>query len=257
MSDLYKAFALAAAKYCRHVPVQTFDYSVCVSTRYRYLFVETPKAACSSIKLTLQRLELDDPDYAPPDFEDVHNRNFSPLLKPSQLGSLDSFIARDDIFKFCFVRNPYTRLLSAWLDKIAGNRPQKAQILLQLGREPARLNQPVSFAEFVRAVAEQPVSMMDPHWRVQYYQTFQPGLTFDFIGRFESFDADFRRVLLRLRADGESFLTREARHGGAADERLAEFYTPELADLVRDKYRTDFEMFGYPAELPGAAGRTP
>lgn len=250
MSNLQKTFALAAAKYSRHVPVANFDYSVNISTRYRYLYVETPKVACSSIKMTLQRLELDDPHYSRPDFEDMHNRNFSPLLKPSQVGNLDKFIARKDIFKFCFVRNPYTRLLSAWLEKIAGNQPQKSQILLQLGREPLRLEQEVTFSEFVQAVAAQPVSTMDPHWRMQYYQTFQPGLKFNFIGRFESLDADFRQVLSRLTDTFEPYVTKEERHRSSAGERLAEFYTPELIELVFDKYRTDFDYFGYAKKPP-------
>jgi dermatan 4-sulfotransferase 1 len=250
MPNLQQAFALAAAKYSRHVPVAQFDLAVNISTRYRYLFAEAPKVACSSIKLTLRRLELDDPEFAPPDIEDLHPRNFSPLLRPSQVGDLDKFLARKDVFKFCFVRNPYTRLLSAWLEKIAGNMPPKSQILLQLGREPHRLGHEVTFAEFVQAVASQPVSMMDPHWRVQYYQTFQPALTFDFVGRFESFDADFASVLSRLTDSFEPYVGRATRHKTSADARLADFYTPALADLVFEKYRLDFESFGYSGDLP-------
>ncbi len=165
MANPQKSFNQAAAKYCPQVPVAAFDYGLNMSLRHSYVYVETPKVACSSIKSTLLRLELDDPGFYRVDFEDVHNRAFSPLLKPSQIGDLDQFLARSSIFKFCFVRNPYSRLLSAWLDKIAGNRKQKAQVLLQLGHDPNRLDREISFEKFVRAVVAQPVSVMDPHWR--------------------------------------------------------------------------------------------
>jgi len=37
---------------------------------------------------------------------------------------------------------------------------------------------------------------------------------------------------------------------GRAGQKLADYYTPELEQLVRDKYAVDFEYFGYPDKLP-------
>ena len=41
---------------------------------------------------------------------------------------------------------------------------------------------------------------------------------------------------------------RKGRH--KAEEQIAQYYTPELARAVREKYAVDFETFGYSAVLP-------
>jgi hypothetical protein len=35
-----------------------------------------------------------------------------------------------------------------------------------------------------------------------------------------------------------------------AGQKIAAYYTAEIATQVRDKYAIDFEFFGYPPELP-------
>ncbi|MBD0335929.1 MAG: sulfotransferase family 2 domain-containing protein [Cyanobacteria bacterium Co-bin13] len=127
-------FLCEASQFSKYVEAELFNLSIHISLKHRYLYVDTPKVGCSTIKLTLQRLELEDEQFARDDFEDIHLRKFSPLLMPIQVGPLDAFLSRSDIFKFCFVRNPYTRVLSCYLDKIAAPHPIKAQILRQLVR---------------------------------------------------------------------------------------------------------------------------
>lgn len=250
MSNLKRQFERAAAKYCKYIPVQNFEYAVNVSVKYNYLYVETPKVCCSTIKSVLQRLELNDPEFYRADFEDIHNRAFSPLLKPSQLGDLERFLDNNQPFRFCFSRNPYSRLLSAYLDKIETNRPQKRNILLQLGKDGEALEEKVSFEDFVVAVCEQPVFFMDAHWRVQYYQTFQERMRYDFFGKMERFADDFSNVLSVLGVDESRFLVSERRHAHGADDLVREFFTPKLAKLVSDKYAKDFAFFGYKIDLP-------
>jgi len=84
----------------------------------------------------------------------IHKREFSPLIKPSQVGNFDKFLNRNKLFKFCFVRNPYTRLLSAYFEKIKLGKSQKCSILLHMGKYPYNLNTEISFSEFVHVVCE-------------------------------------------------------------------------------------------------------
>ncbi|HEY9295004.1 MAG TPA: sulfotransferase family 2 domain-containing protein, partial [Phormidium sp.] len=151
-----------ASQFSKFIEAELFNLSIHISLKHKYLYVDTPKVGCSTIKLTLQRLELEDSQFSRDDFEEIHLRKFSPLLMPIQVGNLDAFINRADIFKFCFVRNPYTRVLSCYLDKIAAPHPVKTQILRQLGRDYTDLHTKVSFEEFISAIEEQPVSIMDP-----------------------------------------------------------------------------------------------
>jgi hypothetical protein len=228
----------------------TFIYSCNISLRFRYVFIEVPKVACSSIKLTLQRAELDDPTFQREDFEDLHLRRFSPLLRPDQVGNLRRLLEAPDFVRFCFVRNPFTRLLSCYLDKIVGNRPQKQSVLRQLGRFTQDMDAPVTFAEFVDAVAAQPDAVKDPHWAVQWQHTLQGRIAYEMIGRYETFEQDFRTILDRIGIDHGRYHATERRHATSAARKLTDHYDVRMIEQVRRVYREDFEGFGYPMDLP-------
>ncbi len=232
------------------IPAKQFDYATNISLQYNYLYMETPKAACSSIKTSLQKMELHAPNFHREHFEDIHNRAFSPLIKASQIGNLKQFLERDDIFTFCFVRNPYTRLLAAYLDKIVKNRPAKINILRHMGHPPTDMHIEISFAEFVQVVSQQRAEDMDPHWRIQYYHTCQPGIHFNTVGRIESFNRDFSAILARLNPQYEQYLSTEQRHSTQSNRQLSRYYTPKIRSIVADIYAADFDFFGYSTRLP-------
>lgn len=240
------SFISDAGDLCPFISHDIFNYSTNISLKNKYVYVETPKVACSTIKVTLQKMELGVLDSGDEDSNiNWHDRESSPLLQPSQISNLKSFLLRDDIYKFCFVRNPYGRLLSAYLNKIAGNKPQKRNLLLQLGYNPTDLSKSISFETFVDAVVEQPISMMNIHWRTQYYQTFQDGIEYDFIGRFESFNDDFSNVLNVLYGENKPIITNDFRHKTSANDQIIEHYTDTLKNKVYEKFKIDFEYFGY------------
>ncbi len=245
MTKLWDQFCSDIAPFTTHIPAEEFDYTVNISLRHRYVYAENAKVACSTIKLILQRMELDDPDYRPEDLVDLHTRIFSPLIRPAQVKSFSRYIQRSDVVKFCFVRNPYSRLLSAWLDKIENNMTAKKGILRQLGFDPEDLGRPVSFADFVHAVAGQSIAEMDQHWRVQYYQTFQQQIQYDFIGRFESLETDLESVLNTINPEFHRFWGREDRHATHSEQQLKACYTDQIEDMVYRIYRKDFQQFKY------------
>lgn len=254
MNDIMEIFEKEVSHYCDHATVWEFDYNVHISKRYQYLYTETPKAACSTIKLILQRMELDSPGLFHTNIEDIHNRKCSPLLMPSHFRPFDAFVARSDIFKFCFVRNPYSRLLSAYLNKIKGNRPEKLDVLIHLNSNYPDLEQEISFPAFIDIIRNQTPREMNTHWRPQYYQTFQNQISYDFVGRLENFDADLSYVLSKFRPNYAEFISNELRHATGADDLLNEYYTPELGKIVREIYEVDFESFGYDTRLCPVSG---
>lgn len=239
-------FISDAGDLCPHITHDNFDYSTNISLDNKYIYVETPKVACSTIKVTLQKTERgEETGEEEKGHNNWHDRSASPLLKPSQIPDIKKFLLRDDIYKFCFVRNPYARLLSAYLNKIAGGKQQKKKLLLQLGYNPTDLSRNIEFDEFVDAVIQQPVSIMDRHWRTQYYQTFQDGIGYNFIGRFESFNEHFSHVLKVLFEERDAGISNDFRHMTGADDQVSNFYTKSLKDKVYDKFEIDFSYFGY------------
>ena len=168
-------------KYLKYATRFNFEYTINISLQHKYVYVETPKVGCSTIKDTLQRMELNFPDLVREDANDIHDRKYSPLLSPSQTCGFDRLLSNSDYFIFCFVRNPYTRLLSAYLDKIVNGSPHKKSILIAMGEDPSNLDKEITFSEFVDVVCDLPIIDMDVHWRPQYYQTFNDLINFDFI----------------------------------------------------------------------------
>lgn len=245
MENLQKKIAKKITKHIKYIPLHEFFYSTNISLQYKYIYVETPKVACSTIKSTLQKLELQDIGLYRENFEDIHKREFSPLLKVQQMADFDTFLQKKDIFKFCFVRNPYSRVLSAYLDKIVGNQSHKGRILLELGHDIDALKQEVSFEEFLAVLSKQTVLTMDPHWRVQYYQTFQDYIDYDFIGKFENFEEDFVYVGKNISDKFHKYYMSEKRHSTDANTMLDEYYTNELKEIVYNIYKKDFDYFGY------------
>jgi hypothetical protein len=249
MSGERRRFEEVAGPFCRFVPVSDFDNSIHISMKFNYIYTETPKVGCSTVKSILQRLELGDPEFYREEFEDIHERQFSPLIKPSQVGDIGRFIVQRNPFVFCFVRNPYSRLLSSYLDKIKKHGPQKKQVLLYLGRDVSQASEEILFEEFVEVVCSQNISEMNRHWRVQYYQTFQEGLNYDFVGKLESFPKDLFRSLKRVSRSYMKYVSAEQRHATGANELMAQYYSERTRAMVARKFEIDLDYFGYSTKI--------
>ena len=237
-----------------------FNYAYSISLRHSYMYVENAKSASTTMKTILGGLELSgtglDDDIVKNYLNDVHpNVLGTPFLKPFQLGeaAFDKLLTERGAFCMTFVRNPYSRLLSAYLDKIVP-QPRK-QESVSIFDEAARLNLhstsgDLSFFDFLRCVRAQLLrgDHVDCHWRPQHLQTQIERVEYDLIGRVETIRCDLTKVETALRCK----LTYPGSVGGhetGADARLAEMYVGECPRIVEEIYEKDFRYFGYPMEL--------
>jgi hypothetical protein len=238
--------------------------STFVSLPRRYMYFDVPKAGCSTMKHLLRRLEGFGPLKPPaPGWLDtrremwVHDRSNLPL--PS-LVELDEMTQREVIesphfFRMVVVRNPYTRLASAWKDKVylCDERTGRDVYLRIKGRLPdIHEHLPISFDEFVQFVEGQcNLPTCDFHWKRQTEYIFHPAMNFSHVIKIE----ELKEGLLQFQ-----------RHLGlceplAADRRNESLplgkvtYTKELADRVYSLYRTDFDFLGYDRETWAAPAR--
>jgi len=221
---------------------ESANYLTHWSMKHQYIYVETPKAGCTSIKRVLQLAEVDDQlDQIP---GNVHDRQASPVPRISDAPAAFTAAARStDFFKFCFVRNPYTRILSAYLDKVVSNKWEWSRRAQGLGF--AETDAP-SFMAFLSAIEKQPPRDRDIHWAPQTQLLSLPSFCYDYIGRFEAFAADFTAVCQVLGLTPEqSDRDYGKRHATRAATKLREYMTDEAIDLIKQMYQDDFRHLGY------------
>jgi len=228
-------------------PGYQVDYLCNIGARHSFLYFETPKVACSSIKRTLQLLEganLQDAG------SNVHDKSQSTLKGALSLGwTFEQIFFSSRLFRFTFVRNPYARALSCYLEKIVADEGERGRHQAWLGFFQA---QPVSFLQFLQAVDRIADRDRDIHWRSQAMLINDQHIQYNYIGRFESLQRDFPQVLDHLGIDREKApLLDISHHKTNASARLQEIYGPDEEALARKIYHSDFLRFGYSFEIPG------
>lgn len=216
--------------------------TVCISIKNRYVYFEVPKAACSTIKNALHQLETDGLAARPR--VTAHPLPVeSPFVKPYQLKREDllHILRSPEFFRFSFVRDPYSRLLSAYRDKIL-NDDEKTRRYFR-NSIGAGVDDDISFTSFVGRVSRQSHKAMDKHWTPQIYQSFAHFCDLDFVGKLENFKADFGTVLMRINANVDAPTVAPHATGSAA--KMREYYTSEAAARVAQIFARDFECFEY------------
>lgn len=222
-----------------------------ISLRDRYIWFKNPKVGST----TLGRVLLDAQKRMLPFLEArAHSGIESSLFtKPYQLppGMLNNLLTGESMVRFAFVRNPFTRLVSAYKDKIQNNRPPKAIILNLLGLDKDDLEQYVSFEDFVAVICDGEIERHDPHWSPQVYTTCAHWVSLDFVGKLEQFDDDFQalREFLPTNAIGEEYEPGTPHKTDANESWKDYFQSPELVKKVTSYYEQDFDTFKYSTHI--------
>lgn len=238
------------------IGIGEFNYAYNISLKHRYLYIENAKAACTTTKYNLSLIEFHGTGLGggiqSGVLDNIHaNVIGTPFIKPFQLPNqfFDKILNDDSYIRFTFVRNPFTRILSAYLDKIVRRLPEAKEIYQTLNRTD---NEDIAFVDFLRAIhirtkAKQPI---DKHWRPQSIQCPEY-CRLNQIGRIENFDNDFRRIMKSI-----GFTIRKIHrvdsHATNASSHISNLYTDECINLVVEIYHQDFELFGYKKELSNA-----
>ena len=223
-------------------PTQTVDYVANISERFEYFYLANPKVASTGALRALQSAEVDGDQSRLPEF--VHERSASPLLSFSNSSlSPEEILGSPRFFRFTYVRNPFTRILSAYLEKIETEIPERERLLPTLGLPADRTP---SLLEFLKAVQAQRDDWRDIHWTTQSRLIQANNIGYSFIGRFESFSTTFPLVLDRLGIDRSHYdAARQPRHATGANARVLDYVGPAEREAIISIYHADFIGFAY------------
>jgi hypothetical protein len=254
----------AALRFFREVMDQAYlpDDLIDVVPQLRLIYLAVPKAASSRIRSNLAAMLGHDTVSGWRSDENwrVHDRRASGLNAPRHCVVQFHRLATDpEALRFTFVRNPYTRLLSCWADQYRDRPlvPGYGRVEVYLAHRarvdpslPSGSGATLSFADFVRFTCASAEWRIDKHWQVQSDIIDVKGLTFDLIGKTESFATDFLPVLDHVGASEKIRAASLPPLHTSTRRSSADYYTPELADLVHRAYERDFDAFAYPRAVP-------
>lgn len=145
-------------------------------------------------------------------------------------------------YRYCVVtRDPYTRVLSAFLEKFRLEEFQRTYGPFDLT--------PNGFGAFLQWLENGGLGQ-NRHWDLQSKITLWPLRDFDHVVRLESFATDFSRVLAASGLEVDSsllsqVLPQDVDKRTDATKRADEYYSPERRALVARLFDADFEAMGY------------
>ncbi|MBN6740055.1 sulfotransferase family 2 domain-containing protein [Acidithiobacillus sp. MC6.1] len=235
-------------------------------------FIATPKAACTAIKWWLANLEsadwslvngLDSMESEPSlRIHDLLQRAL-PHAVSKDIPALFDACADPKVFRFAFVRNPYTRAFSGWLSKLA---VQEAE---QIGnyREAAFARMPLRNREEVRQAfeaflqylleSEAPDRWKDPHWIPQTLLLRSDRIHYSQIFPVEEMAAAMQTLTNKLNSQGLTAVPTLGRYNESLFPYARSYLTEQSIALIRQLYASDFQAFGYDPEIVPAGKAFP
>ena len=120
---------------------------------------------------------------------------------------------------FGFVRNPWARM-AAWYRHILKRRPERKLSFERWIKKPSFFGMPIK---------EEPYFFLDGRFAL------------DSVGRFENLEQDFKRIVYPFLGDIEL----PHRFNLGSDRNYADYYTPELIDIVAKRHQWVITEFRY------------
>ena len=216
------------------------------SAALNLLYLNNPKCGCTTVKHALW-LASDALLGRNTLARNVHDRKADPFARNVfRLSSRQRKRVAEAVV-FSVVRNPFTRVLSAYVDKVANDPIVWPIFLKRFGLKPAVGKKELSFADFLGLLAVAHDDLLDGHFRPQCRNLLLPLARPVFVGCVENMST----VDAFLEARGIPFRD-ERMNATRAYEQLTAFYDSRTAALVRERYADDFACFGYSTDLAEA-----
>ncbi|MFT6423806.1 MAG: hypothetical protein ACJAYH_001354 [Celeribacter sp.] len=228
--------------------LQTVNLPAVAPTGQPFLYMKNHKCACTTVIATLMSLLAKQQGIEENiSMASVHTPPKSVLLTgPRGLADASVVAAVNDpnVFKFSIVRDPVTRTLSAFADKIGSGGKQKTKLMKYLGR-PADSN--ITLKQFIALLAsDEGARDLDRHWRSQRLEIAYDHIPFDYIGTVEDIKPAMDhivRTIFGADAVGQVVDTRRSMgHKTSSKDLVATLTDRDMKNLYK-AFGPDFEMY--------------
>ncbi len=181
-------------------------------------YLHNPKVACSTFKNTLL-------------FGEVENVHAQYLFPPYNNKNVDIFSV---------VRNPFSRTVSAYLDKIGPNKDHYVwnPFCQMFGLDPKKEIDFKEFIDLIGSIDDQ--NRLDHHFRPQNLNLLHEYVSPKFVGYLE----DMKTVKEYLSLYNIEIEDR-APHKTKSKEKSKNLLTDSIVDRILDIYKKDFDIYGY------------
>ena len=175
-----------------------------------------PKTAGRSISNCLSRR----------DFDKCSTSHIDPTLR-----FVESQFKCEGYFKFCFVRNPWDRAVSAY-----------HYVMKHCSAPPIPLN--ITFSDFISEYDRFNPEIITHYSRSQIKWILDKNneINIDFIGRFERLQEDFNILCDKIKIPRQQLPHINA---GPKRKHYSKYYDDKTREIVAKKFAKDIEYFGY------------
>jgi hypothetical protein len=255
-----------AAGYDANRAVERLAFGSFVSPRHRYMYVETPKAACTSFKHLIAAIEGLSPDSGALPYQRetrpdmlIHQRRYLALPTLLDVDAETRATILDgspDWFVFALVRNPFSRLVSFFENKIRQGEPGYRRLEARYGDAARFSGLQQAFAAFVGEVVTDPALLRGDSHLLPQNEVIMPRLI-PYTKVFRLEEADAAVAALNAHLAGMDVPDVALAHNRSAGRDWRGYYDPATAAIVAKAYQEDFALFGYdPSDWQGGNAAT-
>ena len=205
-----------------------------IDNKKKIIFVHNPKAAGSAIHILLKDLYgLKGEERADPE-PHIHHKSYQQIL--------DIDPAYKEYYSFAAIRNPWSRLLSGYLD-FTQNRKHVYSGKIQY--DDPLLSEYEDYKDFVMNLDQGPW-IEDVYFLPQHVYTHADNRSVDMLLRTENLTSDIHTLMIKLgfKYYQHCFASRPV-HRTTKHGHYTEYYDDESAAKVASLYAKDIELFGY------------
>ena len=201
-----------------------------ISDKDRFVFVHIPKTAGSAMHVYFKDYyNLTGNDRLDPEPK-VHHQTYSEVIKGDD--------KLREYFSFAFVRNPWERLLSGFMDfKFKREKNYSGKITY----DKPMIADETTFSQFVEEL-ESSWFYTDVHFKKQVlFLESESGKRIDFIGKYENLKQDFQKVCNLVGVQNLGL----GHHRGTSHDHYTRYYNSRTKNIVGDLFSEDIREFGY------------